>query len=369
MKQAFRLAMKAKGRTSPNPLVGAVVVKNGQIVGQGHHRRAGSPHAEVVALEKAGKLARGATLYVTLEPCCHTSKRTPPCVPAILASGIARMVVAMRDPNPQVSGKGIRQLRQAGMTVDVGCMEREAKDLNQPFLHWITTGHPFVILKAAMTLDGKIATASGESKWITSEAARRHVHQLRSQIDAIMVGIHTVTKDNPELSVRSDLSTNRTANVRQPIRVVVDTRLKISSTAKILRWPLEQSTIVCTTNLASKAKIEQLKKLKVHVLVLPQRKGKVSLLACMKKLGELGISSLLIEGGSELNAAMLQEGLVNRVQLYVAPRLLGGTDAINVVGGTAPKRLSQAVEITDLKIQKVGGDFVWTGNCFKGRSA
>ncbi len=363
MRKALRLAVKAKGRTSPNPMVGAVVVRNGEVVGQGYHRRAGSPHAEVLALEKAGKHARGATLYVTLEPCCHTSKRTPPCVPGIRAAGIERVVVAMLDPNPKVRGKGIRQLRHAGMAVDVGCLEGEAKELNHVYRHWVTTGRPFVIVKAAMTLDGKIATAAGESKWITGEHARQHVHQLRSQVDAIMVGLGTVVKDNPELSGRSGLSLQRHSQARQPVRVVVDSRLRMSAQSKVLRWPLEQSTIICTTSLAPKEKIARLRTTQVNVLVLPQKKGKVSLAACFSKLGALGITSVVVEGGSELNAALFNGGWVNQVQLYVAPRLLGGADALGVIGGSSPKQLSQAFPVTDLKIQKIGEDFIWIGNC------
>ena len=363
MRQALRLAAKAKGRTSPNPMVGAVVVRKGGMVGQGYHRRAGSPHAEVIALKKAGTQARGATLYVTLEPCCHTSKRTPPCVPDICSVGITRVVVAMADPNPQVRGRGIRQLRQAGIVVDVGCLEHEAKVLNQVYRHWITTGRPFVIVKAGMTLDGKIATARGESKWITGEKARQHVHQLRSQVDAILVGRGTVVKDNPELSVRTGLRVQRNTQARQPVRVVVDSRLRIPITSKILRWPLEQPTIICTTRLAPKEQIARLRALQVHVLVLPQKKGNVSLSACLSKLGELGMTSVLIEGGSELNAAMFQGGWVNQVQLYVAPRLLGGTDALGVIGGSSPQQLSQAFPVTDLTIHKLGEDFVWIGQC------
>ena len=363
MKQALRLAKKAHGQTSPNPLVGAVVVQNGQIVGRGYHRKAGSPHAEIIALQKAGTHVRGATLYVTLEPCCHTKKQTPPCVPVLRYSGIERVVVAMQDPNPNVNGKGIRQLRQAGLDVEVGCLEKEAQELNQVYQHWVTTGLPYVILKAAMTLDGKIATANGESKWITGEMARRNVHQIRSEVDAIMVGIGTVIKDDPELSVRKDLSRRRTKEVRQPVRVVLDSRLRISSRSKVLRWPLEQSSMVCTTWKASRSKMQKLKKSHVHVIQLPQQNGKVSLMACFKKLGQMGITSVLVEGGSELNRSVLQAGLVNQIQLYVAPRLLGGQNAISVIGGLSPRRLKQAFAVDDLRIQKIGEDFLCIGNC------
>ncbi len=363
MRHALRLARKAKGRTSPNPLVGAVVVQDGHIVGQGYHRRAGGSHAEIIALQMAGPQARGATLYVTLEPCCHKAKRTPPCVPAVKYSGVRRVVIAMRDPNPKVKSKGVQQLREAGIEVDVGCLEQEAQELNQFYRHWIMTGRPFVILKAAMTLDGKIATATGESKWITGEKARLHVHHLRSQVDAIMVGIGTVIKDNPELSVRKNLSSKRAEHVRQPIRVVLDSGLRISPKAKILHWALEQPTIICTTTKASKAKKEQLKKNHVHVLEVSQQQGKVSLRSCFRKLGKLGITSVVVEGGSELNAAILQRGLVNHVQLYVASILLGGNDAKGVIGGRSPKYLKHALPINNLKVKRLGEDFLWTGDC------
>lgn len=361
MKQALRLAEKAKGHTSPNPMVGAVIVQNGHVVGRGYHRQAGSPHAEVIALKKAGPKTRGATIYLNLEPCCHTSKRTPPCVPAVQSSGVKRVVVAMRDPNPKVRGKGIRQLRRAGIQVDVGCMEREAQELNQVFSHWIRTGLPFVILKAAMTLDGKIATATGESQWITGELARQHVHELRSQVDAIMVGIGTVIKDNPELSVRKGLSSQRSTHARQPTRIVLDSRLRISPTSKVLRWTLEQPSILCTTAQAPKTKKALLKKAHVTVLEFPQKKGHVSLMACFQTLGKLGITNVLVEGGSELHAAILHGGFANQVQLYVAPRMLGGQNSKGVIGGQSPTHLSQAFSIDDLTVQMLGDDIVLTG--------
>lgn len=362
MKQALRLAVKAKGHTSPNPMVGAVIVQNGQVVGRGYHQQAGKPHAEVRALKQAGSKARGATLYATLEPCCHLSKRTPPCVPALRSFGVKRVVVAMRDPNPKVQGKGIRQLRQAGIDVVVGCMEQEAKELNRVFSHWIRTGLPFVILKAAMTLDGKIATAMGESQWITGAAARRHVHELRSHVDAIMVGIGTIMKDNPELSVRKGLTSKRSGHARQPTRIVLDSRLRIPPTSKVLRWTLEQPTILCTTALASATKKALLKKTHTTVLEFPQKKDHVSLTACFQTLGKLGITSVLVEGGSELNAAILHEGLVNQVQFYMAPKVLGGQNAKGLIGGQSPRHLKHAFSIDNLNVQKIGDDFVWVGH-------
>ena len=226
MTLALRLAAKGRGSTRPNPMVGAVVVAKEGVVGQGYHRRAGGPHAEVLALQQAGKKAKGATLYVTLEPCSHLNKRTPPCVPLIARSRLRRIVVAMADPNPQVSGRGIRRLRQLGLRVDVGCREEEARRLNQVYCHWIRTGRPFVTLKAGITLDGQLATASGESRWITGEPARRDAHRLRSQVDAVLVGIGTVLRDNPSLTARLSDQPKRLAS-RQPVRIVADSHLRI----------------------------------------------------------------------------------------------------------------------------------------------
>ncbi|MCA9473036.1 MAG: bifunctional diaminohydroxyphosphoribosylaminopyrimidine deaminase/5-amino-6-(5-phosphoribosylamino)uracil reductase RibD [Nitrospirales bacterium] len=363
MKRALRLAAKGKGSTSPNPMVGAVVVQRHRIVGHGYHRRAGGPHAEVIALKKAGVGARNATLYVTLEPCCHTAKRTPPCVPAIQSAGVTRVVVAMPDPNPKVQGAGIRQLRQAGIRVDVGCLRKAAEELNQAYVQWITTGYPFVTLKGAMTLDGKIATSTGESKWITGEESRRQVHLLRSQVDAILVGVETVLKDDPSLSSREADRDRRSSHVRQPVRVVLDSHLRTPLKAKVFRWPLEQPTIVCTSSQASLSKIARLQKAGVNVLIVPQRRGVLSLAACFKKLGRMGITSLLIEGGGRVNASALREGVVNDMRLYMAPKLLGGDDSVNLLAGRSPKRLSHAISIQDVTFHRIGQDFLITGRC------
>jgi diaminohydroxyphosphoribosylaminopyrimidine deaminase/5-amino-6-(5-phosphoribosylamino)uracil reductase len=343
-------------------MVGAVIVNKGRVVGKGYHREAGGPHAEIIALHQAGPQARGGTLYVTLEPCCHIPKRTPPCVPVLIHSHLHRVVVAMRDPNPSVRGKGIRQLQQAGMVVAVGCQEKEAEQLNQIYIHWINTGRPFVILKAAMTVDGKIATAQGESKWITEEKTRHHVHQIRSQVDAIMVGIGTVLKDDPRLSARIWGDLKRNARIRQPLRVVVDSHLRIPLSRNILKWTIEQPTIIATTRQAPQSKMQRLKDRGVTVLVLPRMRGHVSLAACLNRLGKMGVTSVLLEGGSELNATALQLRVVNKIMLYVAPRLLGGQDAISLVGGRSPLKLNKAVRITDMKILPLGPDFLLIGS-------
>jgi len=343
-------------------MVGAVIVNHGCVVGEAHHRQAGQPHAEILALHRAGTRARGGVLYVTLEPCCHVRKRTPPCVPLIIQSGLTRICVAMADPNPQVNGQGIQMLKRAGLQVSVGELEDEAEQLNEVYRHWITTGRPLVILKGAMTLDGKIATKTGQSQWITSEQARRDVHCVRSQVDAVMVGIGTVFADNPELSARGSMNASKRRAGRQPIRVVLDSHLRISMKAKVLKWVHEQPTIVCTTAYASQEKIKILKKQGVQVWILPKKKGKVSLKAALSKLGKVGISTVLIEGGSTLNASSLHEGLVNQVRLYIAPQLLGGQDAKGLIGGVSPKRLEQAWCLVNPEMKKIGSDWLITGS-------
>lgn len=356
MTRALQLAARGRGHTSPNPLVGAVVVSGGRIAGEGYHRKAGAPHAEVLALQAAGPRANGGTLYTTLEPCSHTRKRTPPCVPVILAAGIRRVVIAMRDPNPQVNGEGLRRLMRAGLSVTTGCLERQAQQLNDSYVHRMRTGRPLVVLKMAMTLDGKTATAAGESQWITGPAARRHAHRLRSQADAIMVGINTVLADNPQLTVRLGKPI-----ARQPLRVIMDSSLKIPLTAKVLSHRLRKGTVIATTRLAPHMRLARLRRRGISVLVLPGEKGRVSLRACLTQLARIGINRLLIEGGSELAASALQAGAVNRLHLYVAPRLLGGTNAKGAIGGSCPPHLARAFSVSDLSMKKIGPDLLIEG--------
>jgi diaminohydroxyphosphoribosylaminopyrimidine deaminase/5-amino-6-(5-phosphoribosylamino)uracil reductase len=268
----------------------------------------------------------------------------------------------MADPNPQVSGQGIHMLKRAGLQVKVGVLEEEAQQLNAVYRHWITTGRPFVIVKGAMTLDGKIATRTGQSKWITGDQARQDVHRVRSQVDAVMVGIGTVLADNPELSARGSKGDTGARTGRQPVRVVVDSRLRIPLKSKILQWVHEQPTIVCTTAQASPKKIQTLREQDVQVWVLPQKKGRVSLKASLTQLGTKGMSSVLLEGGSTLNASALHEGLVNQVRLYVAPLLMGGQDAKSLIGGVSPKTLEQAWRLVNPELKKIGQDWLLTGN-------
>ena len=361
MAAALRLAVLGRGRTSPNPMVGAVVVANGRVVGRGYHRRAGGPHAEVIALRQAGRRSRGATLYISLEPCSHDRKRTPPCVPLILRSGVRRVVAAMRDPNRSVNGRGLRALKAAGLNVEEGCLSEEAERLNAAYCRWQRTGRPLVILKAGMTLDGKVATGRGESQWITGARARQHAHRLRARVDAIMVGIGTVKKDDPQLTVRLP------GQVRQPLRIVVDSLATISPRTKILSPGLRNGTLVAITDRAPVSRRTRLQNLGVNVLVLKSRQGKVPLESLLNTLGRLGITSVLIEGGSELNAAALEEGLVDRVAFYIAPRLLGGQDAKGVIGGRSPLRLAGATTITDMSVQRIGPDLLIEGAVTAGR--
>jgi diaminohydroxyphosphoribosylaminopyrimidine deaminase/5-amino-6-(5-phosphoribosylamino)uracil reductase len=351
---ALRLAEKGRGRTSPNPMVGAVVVKGGRVIASGWHRRAGEPHAEAIALRKAGKAARGATLFVTLEPCSHTNKRTPPCSPLVIASGVKRVVIAMIDPNPRVSGGGIKAIRKAGIEVVTGVLEQEARKLNEAFIKHVTRRVPFVTLKIAQTLDGKIATASGESKWITGEEARREGHVLRDRSDAILVGINTVVKDDPSL-------TARIPGGRDPARIIVDSKLTIPLAAKAVTQSSTARTIVATTPDAPKTKIEKLQAAGVDVLVIKDSWGRVDLKDLMKKLGKRDILSVLIEGGAEVHASALKDGIVDKVVLFIAPLLMTGRDSICSIGGTSPVKLTHALKLRDVTTRFVGQDLMVEG--------
>jgi diaminohydroxyphosphoribosylaminopyrimidine deaminase/5-amino-6-(5-phosphoribosylamino)uracil reductase len=357
MRLALRLARKAAGKTSPNPLVGAVVVRGGRIVGTGYHHRAGEPHAEVLALRQAGKKARGATLYLNLEPCDHFG-RTPPCTGAILEAGIQRVVAGMKDPNPRVSGRGMRRLARAGLRVEVGICGRECRELNAPFAKWVTTGTPFVVLKAASSLDGKAATRSGDSRWISGEASRAHVHRLRSEADAVMVGIGTVLRDDPLLNVRLPGRKKR----RHPLRVIVDSRLALPLNSRIVRTAGDFPTLVAAAPAASSAKRTRLEKAGVEVLTVRRnRDGEVSLRFLMKELGRRGILSILLEGGPTLNAAALEERIVDRVLLFLAPKIVGGREAPGMIGGEGALRMKNARGVEILKVRRMGPDWMFEG--------
>jgi len=354
MRMALGLARKGRGRTTPNPMVGAVVVRGKAAVGKGYHRRAGEPHAEVLALRQAGKKAKGATLYLNLEPCDHFGK-TPPCTQAILKAGIQRVVAGMRDPNPLVSGRGFRRLKRAGVRVDVGLLEGECRELNAPFGKFISTGNPFVILKAAVSLDGKVATKSGDSRWISGGASRKYVHRLRSDVDAVMVGVGTVRRDDPLLNVR--LAGRK--NPRHPLRIIVDSRLRIPADSRIVRTAAEFPTLVAATPSAPLKRVDWLKKKRVEVLVVRRnRRGRVSLLALLKELGSRGIQSILLEGGPTLNASAWEEKIVDRVLLFIAPKVIGGRETSGMIGGEGVGKVKNARRVEILRVRRMGPDLL-----------
>jgi diaminohydroxyphosphoribosylaminopyrimidine deaminase/5-amino-6-(5-phosphoribosylamino)uracil reductase len=359
MREALVLAEQARGRTSPNPMVGGVVVKDGQVVGRGYHARAGSQHGEVAAIEDAGGRAQGATLYVTLEPCCHYG-RTPPCTKTVIAVGIRRVVAAMRDPDPRVNGKGLEELHQAGIEVKLGVLEAEAAVLNEIYLNYIATKRPFVLLKVAASLDGKIATVTGESRWITNERSRVLVHQLRDQVDAVMVGINTVLRDDPLLTTRLP-----GGGGRDPIRVVVDSWLRIPCEAKVLTASPTACTIIATTASAPDEKRRQLEALGAKVLVIDGG-PRVPLAPLMDQLGAMQVTSILLEGGGELHGAALRAGIVDKVLYFIAPKLLGGRTAPPAIGGEGFARLVEAVTLERTQVKRLDGDLLIEGYVRRG---
>ncbi len=356
MRLAIRLATKGLGRTGNNPMVGAVVVRNGRVVGVGYHDAVGKPHAEVYALEHAGENARGACLYVTLEPCMHESKRTPPCVPSIVSSGVARVVVAMRDPNPAVNGKGILALEKAGIQVENGVCRMQAEKLNLPFVKLLTTKRPYVTLKIAATLDGKIAAANGESRWITAVPARRYVHRLRARVDAVLVGIGTVITDDPELTVRLP------GQVRpQPHRVIIDSHLRISLRARVLS-PMLGTRIIIACVKADPEKKTVLEQHGAEIIEIKTVNGKLSFSNLMERLGEEGFAHVMIEGGAKINAAALEAGVVDKVLLMTAPMFLGGDGARSFLDGSMQSSLANQIALTDVRIRPIGRDFIIEGS-------
>ncbi len=355
MRRALALAARARGRTSPNPLVGAVVVNGGEVVGEGYHRAAGGAHAEVHAINHAGAAAHGGTLYVTLEPCSHYG-RTPPCTETIIQSRVARVFAAHVDPNPKVGGKGIRELEKAGVQVNVGLCEPEARRLNEVFIKYIRTNQPFVILKSAMSLDGKIATASGESQWISSEASRLEGHEIRNSVDAVLVGVNTVINDNPSLTTRLPERVGK-----DPARIVVDSECRTPSTAKVFNPDSEANTIIATTKRASEERIARLEAAGAKVLVVEEVENRVCLSSLMHALGYQGITSVLIEGGAEVNASALKAGIVDKMVFFVAPKLIGGADAPGPIGGEGIQRLAEAHVLRDVNVESIDGDILVEG--------
>ena len=350
MQRALAVAEGGIGFVSPNPVVGCVIVKDGRIVGEGYHERYGGPHAEANALRVAGSEARGATLYVTLEPCCHTGK-TPPCVDAVLQAGVGRVVMAVRDPNPKVAGGGLARLRAAGIDVTLGICEAEARRLNEAFLHYIQTQRPFVTLKCAVTLDGKIATRTGASRWITGEAAREQVHRMRHAADALLVGSGTALQDDPLLTTR--LPNGGGVN---PLRIVVDSMLRLSLSSQLATVRPDCRTLVATSERAPVEKQRQLEKQGVEILRLSSyADGRVDIEALLAVLGTRGVADLLVEGGTTLNATLLQRRLVDKVVVFIAPKIIGG-DGIHVVAAFGVDTMADALQLYGMTSQSVGED-------------
>lgn len=359
MKMALALAEKGRGFTSPNPMVGAVVVQDGRVVGKGWHKMAGKAHAEVNAIDDAGSLAKGATIYVTLEPCNHTGQ-TPPCTKKIIQSGIKRAVVAMKDPNPHVTGGGIEVLKKAGIQVTPGVCEKQAEKQNEIFIQYIRTGNPFVILKTAATLDGRIATHTGDSKWVTGEAARHFVHKIRHETDAIMVGIGTVKADNPRLTVRLPGMKGR-----DPRRIILDTRLSIPLDADLVQSESDSDTIVVCGKSALKTKKEALEEKGVTIVETEEKDGKIDLFNLMPLLGGMGITSLLIEGGSRVVQSALTARIIDKVLFFYAPKILGGDDGFPICRGSGPDNMNQAFPVRDMVVKRIENDILIEGYLVK----
>ena len=351
MRLALSEARKGVGKTAPNPAVGCVIVRDGEVVGKGWHKKAGTPHAEVHALRAAGELAAGADAYVTLEPCSHFGK-TPPCARAFIEARVARVFVAMVDPNPLVSGRGIKMLQDAGIEVEVGLLEAESREINRPFVKWIRTKRPYVVLKSAITLDGKSATATGDSKWVTCDRSRREVHRLRGRLDAIMVGVGTVIKDDP-------LITCRVPGGKDPLRIIVDSTLRIPRHAALFSLRSEAKTVIATC-CADLARIDAVAAHGVEVLVCSEKDGRVDPDDLLTKLGERGVQSILLEGGSHLAGAFLRAGLIDRCMLFLAPKLVGGA-GMGLFAGAGVNLMADAIRLEEMKVKRIGVDLLVEG--------
>jgi len=356
MKRALELACKGKGRVNPNPMVGAVIVNNDQIIGEGFHEFFGGNHAEINALNMAGENAKGAEIYVTLEPCSHFGK-TPPCALALVKAGIKKVIIAMKDPNPIVSGRGIKILQDNGIEVVVGVLHNEAVKLNEIFIKYIVTKKPYVVMKTAATLDGKISTVTGESRWISSEASREYVHHLRNNMMGIMVGIGTVIADDPLLTTRIEGE-----NCKSPTAIIVDSKLRLPMNSKILGTLKQRKIIIGVTEEADEAKIRYLEEIGVSIIKTPSKDGRVDLNFLMTKIGEAGIDSILLEGGSTLNFSCLQEKIVDKVKCFIAPIILGGEKSKTSVGGSGIKFLNEAFKISNIKLKNIGQDILIEGD-------
>ncbi len=351
MRRALNLALKGKGQVSPNPCVGCVIVKNGKVVGEGYHQKFGGPHAEVFALNQAGSKAKGATLYINLEPCSHWGK-TPPCVPQLLKAGIKKVFVAMEDPNPKVSGRGIQILRKGGLQIHLGLEKRIAEELNQSFITWMTQKRPYIVLKMAMSLDGKIASASGDSKWISSPLSRRLVHELRAGSDAVLIGANTAIKDNPSLTAHGA--------GRNPIRVILDPHLRTPESLRIYK-DKKAPTLVITSLNSSLKKARFLQRKGIQILRLGLKYGKFELRDVVRNISKVNVSQLFIEGGGETAWSFICHRLVDEILVFVAPIIIGGKDSKTPVEGAGFKRIKDALKIKLLSITPLGPDVLIRG--------
>ena len=355
MQMALTLAGKGCGYVSPNPMVGAVVVNAGRVVGQGYHQFVGGPHAEVNAINDAGAAARNATLYVTLEPCNHFG-RTPPCTRKILEAGIKRVVVATQDPNPDVAGGGNTFLISRGVDLVCGVEQDAARRLNESFIKFVRTGKPFVILKIASTLDGRIATRTGDAQWVTGESARAYVHQLRHAMDAIMVGVGTVEADDPQLTTRLE-----NGQGVDPVRVVLDTSLRMPEKARMLHQASQAPTwVVCGPDAPAAAR-KRLKAEGAAIVQTPVKEGRIDLDALMLHLGERGVTSLLIEGGAQVAGAALRAGVVDKVTFFYAPKIYGGDDGVPICGGRGPDLMGESLAVSQIELDRLGDDIMVSG--------
>lgn len=360
MERALSLARLALGDASPNPAVGAVIVKDGAVIGEGYTQPPGLAHAEVVALRQAGAEARDAMMYVTLEPCCHFG-RTPPCTQAIIESGIAEVYIATLDPNPLVSGRGQEELEKARLKIILGEHEEEARQLNEAYIKFITTGLPFVTAKFAISLDGKMATRTGDSRWISGKESREYVHQLRQAADAIMVGVNTLLSDDPQLTARGK---NGQSLERQPLRVIVDSEARTPPEAQVFREP--GRTIIAITPAAAPDRVKKLREVGGEVLELPSKDRLVDLGELFRELGTREITSLLVEGGGTLLGSLFDQGLVDKVVAFVAPLIIGGDEAKIAIGGKGAKKIVQALRLSQVKVERLGQDVMISGYVRKG---
>jgi len=354
MRLALALAKKGEGKVSPNPMVGAVLVKNNKLIAKGYHRYFGGPHAEIETLRKAKDKAKGATLYITLEPCSHYGK-TPPCTQAIIGAGVRKVIAATIDPNPLNSGRGIRILRENGIKTEVGICEEKAKKLNEAFFKFIREKIPFVVVKAGVSLDGKIATFTGKSKWITTQKSREAAHKLRNKFDAILVGINTVIKDDPELLPPSG---------RKFLRVILDSRLRVPLSSKVLKDQKKAPTLIFTTPKANLKKMRILKNEGIKIDVV-EKKDKVPLKKVLSYLGELGVISLLVEGGAEIIGSFFEENLVDKIYLFISPRIIGGKNSLSWVGGKGIDSLDKSPKLRISSLKRIDEDIFLEGYILK----